>query len=77
MIALVTFQMLNSHMKPLSTVLDKTGFDFSEKQLTSIHREILCVRRYAHFFTFVILGNPYYLGLPVFTLFPYNPFNMQ
>lgn len=77
MIALVTFQMLNSHMKPLSTVLDKTGLDFSEKQLTNIHREILCVRRYAHYFTFVILGNPYNLGLPVFTLFPYDPFTMQ
>ena len=55
MIALVTFQMLNSHMKPLSTVLDKTGLDFSEKQLTNIHREILCVRRYAYYFTFVII----------------------
>ena len=77
MIALVTFQMFNSHTEPLSTVLDKIGLDISEKQLTNIHREILSVRRCAHDATFVIVGNPYNLGPPVFTLFPYDPFTMQ
>ena len=69
--------MLNSHTEPLSTVLDKIGLDISEKQLTNIHREILSVRRCAHDAPFVIVGNPYNLGPPVFTLFPYDPFTMQ
>ena len=57
MVALVTFQMVNSHMKLMSTASDKRGLDFPEKQLTNIHRELRCVRGCAHYFTFVIVGN--------------------
>ena len=58
MVALGTFQMLSNHMWRMAAVLDRRGLDFSE-QLIIIQREFTCIRGCAHYFTFVIVGNPY------------------